>query len=420
MPPFTGLSRIQSMNGSVAPGTEHSRPPGSGYNSKVGMIESMTDTIGNREGYNAVNHSKEEWDCPLVSFAYEGTSTEYQSKLCTGYSIGQASPGSSSVLYNSTAPSLNLPDSDADASIRAANNMQFGVQDAPLNLPTFLGELREFRDLYRQTIGSFSFKSSISQYHKESFLTKISGQSVKEALRRMATVDLFNQFVLKPTLSDIDALKRTGGHIQAQVKRLYGGIPVRVVGTVHDVATSSDSFTTPVYQNTWGVDHQRDRWVTAYALVLYQPVSPLDAKLRAKLGTDALGFDKPLSSVWELTPFSWLVDYFIKVGDWLDGLQQDLLQVPYTVLEQGVSVKTVLRSEAWVRFDNPNHYASPKLANQVLCPLVKGSRKLTSYVRTPGPVPVDPALWPRLSLPSPRQAWNVLDLIYLKVFKSRS
>lgn len=33
------------------------------------------------------------------------------------------------------------------------------------------------------------------------------------------------------------------------------------------------------------------------------------------------GFDRPLSTVWEVTPFSWLVDYFVPVSDYLKTVQ---------------------------------------------------------------------------------------------------
>lgn len=34
-----------------------------------------------------------------------------------------------------------------------------------------------------------------------------------------------------------------------------------------------------------------------------------------------LGFTQPLSAVWEMTPFSWFVDYFVNVGDMLSNLE---------------------------------------------------------------------------------------------------
>lgn len=34
-----------------------------------------------------------------------------------------------------------------------------------------------------------------------------------------------------------------------------------------------------------------------------------------------LGFTQPLSTLWELTPFSWFVDYFVNVGDMLSNLE---------------------------------------------------------------------------------------------------
>jgi len=403
------------MSGSVA-GTVHNRPLGSGYDAKVGLIESMEDTIGNRDGYNPITHSKVEWDCPLVPFRYRGSSTEsYGSKLCEGESEGYASCGSAQVEYGKTASSLNFNDSDEDAIQRAVNNMQFGVQDAPFHAPTFLGELRELRDLYRQTIGAFKFRQGTKYSKRENFLQKIFGSSLKEGLRRMAISDLFNSFALQPFLADLENMRRSWGHAERQLKRLYGGQPVRVLGSVRDVVEAQHSFTTNAYQNTWGVYHSRARLITAYALVLYQPTG--DQASRAQVGFDAFGFDQPVTTLWNLTPYSWLVDYLIKVGDWIEDLETDLIEIPYSILQSGYSVKKTLDSEAWVRFDNPNHYASPKLSTIESCPPVKGRRTETLYVRESGPLPIDSSLWPKLSIPSPRQARNVLDLVFLKVFK---
>lgn len=51
------------------------------------------------------------------------------------------------------------------------------------------------------------------------------------------------------------------------------------------------------------------------------------------------GFNRPLTSVWELTPFSWLVDYFIPVGEYLSMVSfEDITD--WTVRDPSWSVKT--------------------------------------------------------------------------------
>jgi hypothetical protein len=55
----------------------------------------------------------------------------------------------------------------------------------------------------------------------------------------------------------------------------------------------------------------------------------------------AMGLDKPLYGLWNLVPFSWMVDYFINVGDMIDYWEKGLEAVfKFDVTEAGYSVKS--------------------------------------------------------------------------------
>lgn len=64
-------------------------------------------------------------------------------------------------------------------------------------------------------------------------------------------------------------------------------------------------------------------WYTANAKLLNPlPASPIAQAELARQLTYPLGFSP--ATAWELLPWSWLIDYFVNVGSYLDASQQDL------------------------------------------------------------------------------------------------
>lgn len=201
---------------------------------------------------------------------YKGRSDEHSSgntQEATSARICSVGPGTLLGPWTYTFPS-NW-DSDANAVARATNGLQFGVQSAGFNLPVFLGELREFRDVFGGVLGGFkpsNLDAGGVWYKKtERFLRRLERRPFAEAIKLVAGSDLFVQFAIKPMVGDIQKMLVTGQHIGSQYDRLRSNKPLR---TRHTVKDSGSSFytnlpTTSEHYYTRKVHY--DRWVTAWA-----------------------------------------------------------------------------------------------------------------------------------------------------------
>lgn len=63
-------------------------------------------------------------------------------------------------------------------------------------------------------------------------------------------------------------------------------------------------------------------------LSLHYKTRPISDALASKIWMDRIGLSHPLSGVWEGVPFSWLVDYFVNVGEFLQSLEPKVY-LPY-------------------------------------------------------------------------------------------
>lgn len=411
--PDTGTSQLAGRTGSDPPGTNHTLKfffSASASGGRIGNKSIMTDEASGKGSYNACTHTKWEWDSPAYTSKMVGESTEYLGKLCRSVAWPYCGMPPSNLEQGLTTMTPVYWDSEYTAKSRAIQKMRFGIQDAGFNMPVFAGELRDFRDVYSVAQKKLAFKEGSPYHAREALAKRMMGGSFLDGLRTIASADLFVQFALKPLISDIKGMLAFGEHMQVQWDRLNGMTPVRVRGTVVDRGntTLSQSGDSP-----WQIEREHTRITTAWAMVKYSMENaPQPPPLLAS--ADALGFDKPISTIWELLPWSFAIDYFVQVGDWLDQFQGDFIEVPYEIVQQGTSVKTttdVIGSiEYW------KNYASGKYVSVSGPPRREGRVKYTKYQRTPEVLSgYVPPLTPRVKLPNLRQVTNLLDIVFLKL-----
>jgi hypothetical protein len=414
--PYTGRSDVHGLSGDEN-GITRLRSityQGKYHGSKVGEKSTITDEPHGFGSYNDVTHTKEVWDCPMVQLKYGGESSEYQGKLCYADTELWASCGPSNIGFGINSYP-DYWDSDITAENRAASRMNFGIQDAASNIPQFAGELREFRDLFgacTKHISANVRKMPFSKRARNYLRFANQNFTLKNIVKAPFAADLFNQFALRPLISDLKALVDFSRHMHSQAKRMYSAKPVRVRASVHDRGTWEHSQDHPSTANPYWITGERDRIVTTWAMVKYPPpaempdINPLIAAL------DAAGFDKPVSVAWELTPWSWLIDYFVGVGDFLEQFQGDFIEVPYTILSSGVSVKRVSHNRCTTIYDSGSYVY--KYSNREGSSKVHGDLTKSTYTRRNKVLNFEGVVTPQVKLPNFRQVWNLFDIALLR------
>lgn len=204
--------------------------------------------------------------------------------------------------------------------------------------------------------------------------------------RRAANLNLWYQFGLRPFVQDLmltfDNLTTIDRRIEGMLREA-GKPRTKHTSRFLDINRSSMGVDTEVwhdgdYKNQL---NRRFEWISRpvyHATVTYI----LDAdELRGVMGTvrgyiATLGLDKFLSTGWEVIPFSFLVDWFFNVNDYLDSLDNKLFgALPILILDFSHSVKweyqTTILWKCWVTESLPG--STPKVYG--MAPLSQCRRK---------------------------------------------
>jgi hypothetical protein len=154
------------------------------------------------------------------------------------------------------------------------------------------------------------------------------GNSIRSAIRRSGGHVLEYEFMIKPLVGDIVKLLNAGDQIDrriAEINRMYDN-PTGLRRTVSHGSWSSvaeDSSLT--IQSTYDVLRAYARWTTTVNCrthVRWAPQSRVGLKpsphaIRAMAVRSVLGLTVDFSTLWEIMPWSWMIDWFGNVGDFL-------------------------------------------------------------------------------------------------------
>lgn len=150
-------------------------------------------------------------------------------------------------------------------------------------------------------------------------------------IKSMISADFIDRFVISPTLDDAkrfqDACDYTLRVLQTAHDRNEHRIGLRSkVKTVE-----RDDENTVRYQNgnTYGVDiTYRTRAMTeSQAFMLMDVRYDMMAVAPLKVWAQRVGLTRPLDSIWDLVPFSFVMDYFSRAGDFVSHVSDQMSQV---------------------------------------------------------------------------------------------
>lgn len=159
----------------------------------------------------------------------------------------------------------------------------------------------------------------------------------RKSWKELAGSHLAYSFGLKPLLTDLHDFMHIGKRIRS--KKAWINANAFQQRKLHGSATSSGSTTSSVTGANAYYDFPLDREIewkckaTVSALVTQVPYDDYSANVRLIVG--ALGLNNPIGVVWDMTPLSFVGDWFIPVGETL--LANPLIQNPRSI---GSAVKS--------------------------------------------------------------------------------
>lgn len=269
-----------------------------------------------------------------------------------------------------------------------------GVEEA-VSVPTSLGEIREVIHLPKQ------FARNVKRVYElvPRLLSGTGGKGGPIARNRLAPLKLLlkrgsrtigalsdsvlmNEFGIKPLVNDVLALRNAVKTAAAAAKRLldeqdvakkrhfrkwldqpanqylvYGG-----AGTWNDVR---------IFRN----QELSESWYTATLSYKYRLPSQDLEELKRLVLLDQLGLNFNPRAVWDLLPWSFVVDWVAKVGDWIDGYAVKALQPIVQIDGFCHSIKVKSRKELYIERNYNHTLWAPKVKALI------GGETTSTYIR---------------------------------------
>lgn len=154
-------------------------------------------------------------------------------------------------------------------------------------------------------------------------------QPFTTVIRSAISADFINRFVVRPTLDDaqkfLDAHNYVVRVMNTAAER--SAAPFKLESHIHDTLSRSTSTIYPtVGFDSVSVSTKKtvERYVDTKTMILMSAGWNTSAISPIKLWATRLGVNRPLDSVWDLVPFSFVVDYFTKAGDFISELGDKL------------------------------------------------------------------------------------------------
>jgi len=150
-------------------------------------------------------------------------------------------------------------------------------------------------------------------------------------LANVANANLNYQFGWKPTIGDISAMVNAVRTLQQKLRdweRSVGQLKKRQLTVSNNTIGKTGSAAVSSWGTvTWSVSFTQK--VTAH--IVFRPLplkayTDLEKLLRGTL--DSLGFELNPKILWDAVPFSFVVDWFVNIGQYLERFKSDTLELP--------------------------------------------------------------------------------------------
>lgn len=280
-----------------------------------GLWEKCDDTIGNREGVNTFQKTDAFTHWPTISGARYNLAGTVKLEEFFSYPIGYRPQAPDPRVHWGTLGTAEL--NQYAWKILAETNPSV----PHVGTPAFIGELKDLPSLVKGWGDALLERSSR--------ITRTLGGNAANAVKLGAQGNLSWRWVVRPMISD---LRKLIGFVEAVDRRFHELYRLRDGRTLRrrcHLGTSKHS-TTPVNNHlfhsfratlrgklyfhytseVWGTAQWRLMPDSEIPQLGYDPLKYLARRL-----TFGITSHEALATAWELTPWSWLIDWFSNVGD---------------------------------------------------------------------------------------------------------
>lgn len=330
-----------------------------------GTREECDDVIGEWDSDNPFVHKEFTTLFPVLNGTYVigGVANRRFTNYPIGYKPDPPSP------YQDFLPPTSLELQNLGVTVAARTN----PSKPDVDLPTFIAELKDLPDLFRLFRKPVPGTRIPFEIRNLPSLVMAWGNAI---LRKIAEGNLTWRFALNPMISDV--LKMFQFTEKAYQRFLYldrlkRGQSVRrnmLLGM--DVKTTTATSSTTVHSEGAVITAKRHvrtqynhwasmRWKSASTFSVPRDVLSR-YELADRLTWGITGYNA-LRTFWELTPWSWLIDWFWRVGDFIDACDNTVPVIPtgfcYMRTSSSETWYTDWSKPDWVTISNPAELDAP-------------------------------------------------------------
>lgn len=288
---------------------------------EIGQKESMQmwDDASASRHYKRMDFSKAyiredlPWRASLsykVYYSHDSEGWHWRWSEPTTLGSGSSSITGQGVMYAWTGVPAGVSFPEVQSGIIYNSMKNYGKSD--LNLGTTLGELRETIEMFRRPwdIARHLARGDI----------KIPKwiKNVPDAVAHVSSAYLGYRYGVRPFLSDVRGVCRTSERLSQRLRVRDSSEPMTLRSThsLSETATSSGR-RAPDYGYAHQVDYKNTVTVTTTRCEFCQVVSnpSVEAMGIARQFANTYHLDDIAGIAWELTPYSFIVDWFLPVGD---------------------------------------------------------------------------------------------------------
>jgi hypothetical protein len=174
--------------------------------------------------------------------------------------------------------------------------------------------------------GAFKFTSIMNRAAKK--LSKsFKKQPFTTVVKQLIQGDFINRFVVGPMIQDAKMFNDACDYVLRVMNTAYerNAAPTALQASRTKLLSSdSGSYYDKIGVGYCWADYTRKRSLTSKAFARVDLSYDVRAISPIKLWATRCGITRPLDSVWDLVPFSFVIDYFTRAGDFISGLSDKM------------------------------------------------------------------------------------------------
>jgi hypothetical protein len=174
-------------------------------------------------------------------------------------------------------------------------------------------------------------------------------------LKTLISADFIDRFVISPTIDDARKFADATNYVLRVIQTARERSTSRfALSSASRVTHSSSKGTTSLgvsgdLPNVY-VEWNRTSYTTSKAFMLLEAKYDIGALDPIKFWAQRVGLTRPLDSVWDLVPFSFVVDYFTRAGDFISRLSDEMSRV------EGLTGTITRIHDMWCSLENTSSY----------------------------------------------------------------